>query len=64
MADTQEQLDELEERRLKTVGIAATQFSDQSTTFDNDGLLKEIQRKKRAIRGTSGTRYAATKKGV
>lgn len=64
MADDQEYLDELTERRRKLVGVKSTQFSDQATTFDPEALDREIRRVEQVIRGRSRTRYAATSKGV
>jgi hypothetical protein len=64
MAYTSAQLEELRERRRQMAGIRSTTFSDQSTTFDLESLDREIARAEREVRGTSGTRYAATSKGV
>jgi hypothetical protein len=64
MADDQAYLDALKARRAQFAGIKQTTFSDQSTTFDPDGLDKEIARLERLLSGVSRTRYAATSKGV
>lgn len=64
--DTQAYLDTLYARRASLVGVRATGFSDQSTTFDLESLDREIARVERVLatraHGTS-TRYAATRKG-
>jgi hypothetical protein len=64
MEDTQAYLEELQLKRRKYAGLRSATFSDQSQTFDLEALDKEIERVKRALRGTSGTRYASTSKGV
>jgi hypothetical protein len=64
MADDQDYLDTLKARRAQFAGIRSTTFSDQSTTFDNEALDKEIARVERVLAGGSRTRYAATSKGV
>ena len=53
-------------RRQTTAGIRNNTFSDQSTTFDNEGLNDSISRLEQAlatVRRGSSTRYAATSKG-
>lgn len=61
-ADEQSELDELKDRRRKTAGIRQTTFSDQSTTFDQDGLDRRIAQLESKSR--SGYRLAATRKGA
>lgn len=64
MADDQAYLDELKAKRRAMAGIRQTTFDNQSTTFDQEALDREISRVERVLAGTSRTRYAATSKGV
>lgn len=64
MADTQAYLDELLAKRSAQVGVRQTTFQDQSTTFDLDGLNREIARVERALSGGSQTRYAVVNRGL
>lgn len=63
-ADEQAELDELKARRRKTAGIQQTTFSDQSTTFDNEGLDRRIASLEAKARAGGGSRLAAFSKGV
>lgn len=64
MADDQDYLDELIARRRTIAGVKQTVHADQSTTFDQEALEREIARVERVVRGHSGTRLARTSKGV
>lgn len=62
---TQADLDALDAEIAKVRLVKSTTFSDQSTTFrDIDELLKLRSLMAREINGGSGTRYAATSKGL
>lgn len=66
-SDLQTELDELRARRRKTAGIRSTTFSDQSTTFDAEGLdrrIAQLEQQLAATAGRSTTRYVSTTKGA
>lgn len=62
-ADEQAELDELKARRRQFAGIKSTSFSDQQTTFDQEGLDKRIAELESKGQ-VSRTRYAITEKLV
>lgn len=65
-AQIQEQLTTLYARRAASAGVRNTTFSDQSTTFDNEGLEKiiaSLEQQLAAFTRGSSTRYASTSKG-
>lgn len=65
-AELEAELAELRAKRRAIAGVRSSTYSDQSTTFDQDGLDKRIaqieQQLAQCARGGT-TRYAATSKG-
>ena len=65
MPDDQAYLDELKARRRTIAGVRSTSFSDQSTTFDQEALDREIARVEGTLAGAlPRIRYAVTSKGA
>lgn len=64
MADDQEYLDELKARRRAMAGVRQTSFEQQSTTFDQESLDKEIARVERIVASAPRVRFASVSKGV
>jgi hypothetical protein len=67
VADDQAYLDELRARRRTIAGVRSTAFSDQSTTFDQEALDREIARVEAELAGDLGRprmRFAVTNKGA
>lgn len=64
MADDAAYLEELKDKRRKLAGVDSTSFSDQSLSVNHKALNDEIRRLERKLARTSGTRLAATRKGV